>query len=165
MPLAPHPGVHAAHRRAHDQPQVIDLQSFGEQAVLRFDHVGVAVLRKLRAQAVAGFGGLAVPDAVGQHDEVASGVERLSGAKQLTRELGPDELRAAAAGAVTDEHGIAHDALGVLLRCAQRPIVNPQFRQRFAVREMEIAQHEVAFDRGRVVGGLRGSQHLTMRRQ
>ena len=116
MALAPHPGVHAAHRRAHHQAQVIDAQPFGEQAVLRFDHVGVAVLRKLRAQAVAGLGGLAVADAVGQHDEVARGVERLARAKQLAGELGPDELRAAAAGAVPDEHGVAHDSLGILFR-------------------------------------------------
>ena len=116
MALAPYPGVHAAHRRAHHQPQVIDAQAFREQPVLRLDHVAVAVLRKFRAQAVTGLGGLAVSDAVGQHDEVASRVEGLARAKQLARELRPHELRATAAGAVTDDHRIAHDSLGVLLR-------------------------------------------------
>ena len=111
MALAPHPGVHAAHRRAHDQAQVIHAEAFGEQAVLRLDHVGVAVVRELRAQPVAGLGGFAVADAVGQHDEVLRRVERLARAEQLARELRPQELRAAAAGAVADEHRIAHDAL------------------------------------------------------
>ena len=155
MALAPYPGLHATHRRAHHQPQVIDAQTFGEKAVLRLDHVGVAVLRKFRAQAVAGLGGLAVSDGVDQHDEVASRVEGLASTKQLARELWPQELRSAAAGAVTDDHCIAHDSLGVLLRCAQRAIVNPQLGERCAVRELEIAHDEVAFNRRWIFGGLR----------
>ena len=46
MHLAPEPGVHAAHRRAEDQPQVIDVETFDEQAPLRLDHVAVAVAGK-----------------------------------------------------------------------------------------------------------------------
>ena len=86
------------------------------------------------------------------------GVERLAGAKQLARELGPDELRAAAAGAVADEHGVADDALRILLRLAERAVVQPQLGQRLAVREPEVADHEVALRRRGIVGRVTGEQ-------
>ena len=44
--LAPQPGVHAAHRRAHHEPQVVDAEALGDQPVLRLDHVVVAVARE-----------------------------------------------------------------------------------------------------------------------
>ena len=68
------------------------------------------------------------------------GIERLPGAKQLAGEFRTDELRAAAAGAVTDEHRVAHDALLVLLRSADSAVVNAQLGQRLAAREAEIAR-------------------------
>ena len=91
----PQPGVHAAHRRAHHQPQVVHLQAFRQQPVLGLDHVVVAVAREPRAQAVARLARLAVADVVGQDDEVLRGVERLAGAEQLAGEAVGEELRAA----------------------------------------------------------------------
>ena len=155
MALTPYPGLHATHRRAHHQPQVIDAQAFREKPVLGLDHVAVAVLWKFRAQAVAGLGGLAVSDGVDQHDEVASRVEWLARTKQLAREFGSQELRTTAAGAVTDDHRISHHSLGVLLRSAQGAIVNPQLGKLCAIRELEIGHDEVAFDRRRVFRRLR----------
>ena len=48
------------------------------------------------------------------------GVEQLARAEQLAGELRADELRAAAARAVHDQHGVAHDALRVLAERAVR---------------------------------------------
>ena len=44
--LAPHPGVHAAHRAADDQTQMSDFETFGDQPIARLDHVIVPVVRK-----------------------------------------------------------------------------------------------------------------------
>ena len=57
--LAPHPGVHASHRRAHHEPQMVHTQPFGEQPILRGDHVVVGVPREARVQPVARLGGFA----------------------------------------------------------------------------------------------------------
>ena len=56
-----------------------------------------------------------------------------------------DELRARAAGAVHDQHGVAHDALRVLPRRAERAVVDPQLRQRLARGEAEVPDDEVGF--------------------
>ena len=79
MCLGPHPRVHAAHRRAHDEPQVIDLEAVGHERVLGGDHVLVAVVRELGAHPVARLGRAAVADIVGENHEVRGRVERLAG--------------------------------------------------------------------------------------
>ena len=71
-------------------------------------------------------------DAVGKDDVVAAGVEWLPGAEKLSGELGLQELRSVKAGSMADEHGVAHDALGVALRLAQSAVMDFKFRQRFA---------------------------------
>ena len=53
-------------------------------------------------------------------------VERLAGAEQLAGELGPDELRAGAARAVADQTALRTMPLRVLLRSAQRAVMNAQ---------------------------------------
>jgi hypothetical protein len=109
MLLAPEPGVHPAHRRPEDEPHARHAQPLDEEPPLRLDHVAVAVAREARVEPVARLRRPAVPDAVGQHDEEARRVERLPRPEQLARELGADELRAAAGRAVQDEHRV-HDA-------------------------------------------------------
>ncbi len=73
--LTPDERVHAAHRGAHHQPQMIDAQPLRDQRVLRGDHVVVIVVRKLRAQPVARLRGLSVTDPVGQNDIGMRGIE------------------------------------------------------------------------------------------
>ena len=51
---APDPGMHAAHRIADHEPQMLDAEAFLDQAVLRVDHVLVIVFRKRRLHAVGG---------------------------------------------------------------------------------------------------------------
>ena len=58
-------------------------------------------------------------DVVGQDDEVLADVERLPRHEELAGEAAAGELRARAAGAVHDQHGVAHDTLRVLLRRAE----------------------------------------------
>ena len=53
-------------------------------------------------------------DAVGENDEELRRVERLPRPEKLAGKLRPDELRAAAGGAVHDQNGVARHALGVL---------------------------------------------------
>ena len=72
------------------------------------------------------------------------GVEQLAGAEQLAGEAVGEELRAAAGGAVHDQHGVAHDAGGVLARRAERAVVHPQLGQRLARGEPEVPEHDVA---------------------
>ena len=82
-------------------------------------------------------------DVVGKDDEVARGVEQRCPAEQFAGKLGPDELRAASAGAVHDQHGVAHDAGCVAFGLAQCSVVNPQLRKTLARPELEVIQDEV----------------------
>ena len=65
---------------------MVHLEPFGEERVMRSHHVVVRVLREARVQAVARLARLAVPDAVGQDDEVSRRIENLSRAEQLPAE-------------------------------------------------------------------------------
>jgi hypothetical protein len=132
---------------------MVHAQALGEQTVLRIDHVRVTVLRKSRLEPIARLRGFSVTDAVGQHDEVFRRVEELARAEQLAGEFRAQELRAGSTRAVPYPHGVAHDAFGVLLRLAERTVVQAQLRQRFAARELEVAQHEIALDGRGIVRG------------
>ena len=146
MPLAPQPGVHAAHRRAHDEAQVIHAEPFGEQAVLRLHHVRVAVARELRAQAVARLAGLAVADAIGQHDEVLAS-RRAAARRRTARPRTRRRMNCAPVPPVPWPMSTAlrTTPLRVLLRRAERAVVNAQLGQRLARAESKILQREVAF--------------------
>ncbi len=120
MDLAPQPGVHAAHRGADDEPQVVDAEPLGEQPMLRLDHVAVAVVREPGVEAVARLARLAVADSVRQDDVEPRRVERLAGLEQLAGELGTDELGAAPGGPVEDEHGVGHHAVRIPARAGRR---------------------------------------------
>ena len=128
---------------------MVDLEAVDQHGVLRADHVVVGVFRKARVQAVARLARLSVADAVGQDDEVARRVEHLPCAEQLAAEGLRQERAAGAAGAVQDHHRVPHDAGRVALRRADRPVVQVQRWERFAGPEPEIADDEIAFDRGR----------------
>ena len=92
--------MHATHRSAENQAQMIHAEALLQQALLREHHIVVIVLRKFCAQAIAGFAGLPVADAVGQHDVVALGIQRLAGAEQHIGKDGPHQAFARATGAV-----------------------------------------------------------------
>ena len=132
--LAPDPGVHASHRRAHRQPQVIDSEPLRQQLVLGVHHVVVRVLRKPGVQSVTRLARVSVADAVRQNDEVLRRVEQLARAEQLAGERATGECRSRAGGAVIDDHGVADHAgrhragagpsrcSGFAARAASRPI-------------------------------------------
>ena len=65
---------------------MLDAEAFGDQPVLRVDHVVIVVLRELGAQPVGRLGRFAVADRVGQDDEVFLRVERLARAEQFAGE-------------------------------------------------------------------------------
>ncbi len=88
-----------------------------------------------------------MPDVVGEDDEVLLRIERLPFAEQPSRVVGAEKPSAAAAGAVQDQHAVAHDAVGVLPRRPDGPVVNLHFGQALAAREREITRDEIAFDR------------------
>src|SRR5205814_1419705 len=81
--------------------------------------------------------GTAVPDAVGEDDEVFRRIEQLSGAKELAGEGLSQELRAAAGGAVQHQDGRGAGS-------PQGPVMQPQLRQRLSGGKAEVAQDEVA---------------------
>ena len=132
MQFAPQPGVHAAHRRAHHQPRVIHSEAFGEQTILRLDHVEITVARKFCVHSVARLARFAVADPVRQHDEKFRRIERLTFAEQFTGKFRANKLRAAAGRPVHDQHGVRRFALRIFLRFPQRPVMKTQLRQRFA---------------------------------
>ena len=141
--LAPEPGVHSAHRGAHDETQMVDAESINEQAMLGFEHVEIPVLRELRAQSVTGLARLAVTDVVRRDDVELRGVERLPRPEQLIGERAAGELRAGAARPVHHQDGVADDALRVLLRRAPRPVMHLQLREGLARREPEVRNDEI----------------------
>ena len=119
MHFAPEPGVHSAHRRAHDEARMIHAEPFGQQSILRLDHVAIAVTRKLRVHSIARLARFAVADAVRQHDEKFRGIERLTCAEKFAGKFRTDKLRAAAGRAVHDQDGVRRFALRVLLSACQ----------------------------------------------
>lgn len=89
--FAPHEGLHAAHGGAKDEAEVIDVEAFGEHGVLGRDHVVIVVLGELHAEAVGGFGGLAVADVIGEDEEILCDVEGLARAEEHVGEDGVEE--------------------------------------------------------------------------
>ena len=81
-----------------------------QQFVLRGNHVVIRVMRKLRMQTITWFARTAMSDAVRQDDEITRRVQELSRPKQNVRKLRRKKLRARAAGAVSNQHRVAHDA-------------------------------------------------------
>jgi hypothetical protein len=135
--------MHAAHRRAHHQAQVIDAQPPRQQRVLRLDHVGVAVVRKVRVHSVARLARVAVSDAVRQNDVVLRRVEQLAWAEQHAREIPTGERAARSRGAVQHHHRVPNDSRGVAPRLAHRDVVESQLGKRFAVGEFEVVNDVV----------------------
>ena len=78
----------------------------------------IPVARELHPQAVARLTRSPVSDVVRENDEVARGVEKLTGTKEFPGELRLEKLASGAAGAVKDEHGVRDAASGVTLRRA-----------------------------------------------
>ena len=62
-----------------------------------------------------------------------------------------------------DQHCVSHIALRVFVDLAQRSIMNPQLGQRFAGRELEIANDVIAFRRRRIIGGNRGANRYELK--
>ena len=76
-------------------------------------------------------------------------VEELPRAEEQAGISGTHETGAAAASAVQNEHGVAHDAAGVLPWLADGPVVQPDLLRHFPALEAHVTRHEVAFDRCR----------------
>jgi hypothetical protein len=89
-------------------------------------------------QAVAGFGRLAVADAIGQYHEIAADIEWLAGAEQLAGKFRTHELGATATSAVKNEHGVTHNSALIAPRLAEGAVVDAQRRYRFPGRELKI---------------------------
>ena len=106
---------------------------------LRLDHVRVAVLREPGMESVAGPGRGTVADAVGKHDEVARRIEELPRPEERAREGVAEKLRAAAGGAVQDQHRV------VSPQRAERAVVQPQLGHRLARGKGKIAHRRVSF--------------------
>ncbi len=152
MRFAPEPGVHSTHRRSHHQSRVIYTESVGQQSVLGFPHVGVAVAREFCVQTVARLARFAVPDSVREHDKKFGRIERLIFSEQLAGEFGSNKLRATAGGSVHDENGIRDVSFRVFVDLTERSVMDPQFGQRFTGGEFEIANGIIAFGWGRIIG-------------
>src|SRR5262245_62056786 len=125
---------------------MIDAESFGEQPILRRDHVLVSITRKLRAQPITRLRRFSGADAVGHDDEMRCRIEWLTAVELFTTDLAAEESPAPPGGAVQNEHRVPSDATRVLLRLTERRVMDAQHGQRRAVSELEVAHLEVTFD-------------------
>jgi len=148
--VTPHPAVHRAHRRAHYETQVRQSKPFRHQEVLQRHHVGVSILREPHAKPVARLARLAVSEVVRQNDEVLLRVEQLALAEQPAGIALREKGAAGAARSVQDQDGVADHAVGILPRCTQRAVVDPDLGQRLAALEREVPGHEIGFDGRRI---------------
>ena len=128
---------------------MIDNEAVMHERVLERDHVVVVVMREARVHPVARLRGFSVADVVGKDDVIARGIEKPAGREEHVGELRPEELMPVAAGAVHDEHGVRHMALGVADGRAQRRVVDADLGHRLAGPEVEIVGEEIAFLGGR----------------
>src|SRR6266850_6450286 len=69
--FTPQPCVHAAHRCTHHEPKMVYEEAFGQQSILRLDHVAISVVRKAGAKTVARLARTAVTDPVGKNNEIS----------------------------------------------------------------------------------------------
>src|SRR5262249_29175335 len=138
------PAVHAAHAGAHDEFQVGDVEVIGEQSMLRFNHVGVAIVREFRSQAVGGFGGFSVADVVGEDEEVFGGIEGLALVEGFIAEVFGKESAAVAGGAVEDEDGVLRDSFVVGDWFTEGAVMNTKFGEGFAGGELKIGDDVIA---------------------
>jgi hypothetical protein len=87
-------------------------------------------------------------------------VEDLSLIEQLSAESCVQETASRTAGAVHDQDGITHYTVRIAYRCADRPVVDLEFRQDFTCLELEILYDEVSLNWSRISGKRRqGSDH------
>jgi hypothetical protein len=95
-------------------------------------------LGELDAEAVGGFGGLAVADVVGEDKEVFGDVEGLARAEE---DVGEDRVHQGvrvATGAVEKEDGIVGVAICAAVGFAESDVVEMQLLNRLAVLEVEV---------------------------
>ena len=146
--FAPDEAVHAAHRRAHNEPQVGDTEALDQHAVLRCDHVVIIIFGEVHPRPVRRLGRPAVADIVRQDEPVAADVERLIRTVELVGELRLEELLAGAAGAVEDHHRIVDLPGRVAMWAPKRRHMHLQLGQCLAVAETEVLEDNVLLVRG-----------------
>src|SRR6266702_683715 len=152
--------MHVVYGCVHDEPQVIDVEAFGNQAKMRRDHVVVVILREARVEAVAGLRGFSVADAVGKNDEIARRVEKLAGTEELSCELRLKELPPGAAGAAKDQDGVRDPSLRVAGGFPERHVVQAQLGHSFPRAKLELADDVIALRRrgSRLLRGCRSGK-------
>src|SRR5438552_3594851 len=106
------------------------------------------------AQTIAGFAGLAVAYIVGKYDEILLGIEELAGPKQDSAKGRSEELSAGTAGAVQNQHGVAHHALRIFLRSPQCVVMQLEFRHPLAGLELEVFDGKIPLLGRRIVGSM-----------
>src|SRR5579859_1461781 len=126
---------------------MIDAKSLGHQPVLRLEHVRIAVVRESHVESIARFGGISMPDAVRQNNEVLRWIQKLAAIEKLTGKLIVEKLLAGASRAVQDQDGILHFASGAGDRLPQRPVMELDFARLLATAKLEIAEYVIAFER------------------
>src|SRR2546423_9635557 len=100
--------------------------------MVRGNHVVVVVMGEMGVGSIAGLGGFAVADAVGEDDEILGDVEKLARAEEFSGKLRGKELVAGASGAVKDQDGVVDVAVGIVSGCAEGGVVQAQLGNGFA---------------------------------
>ena len=113
-----------------------DLEPVGYQPVSAVDHVVIAVVRETAFEPVRRFARAAATEGVGDNDEVAPDVQRLSLLEQLVGQGRPQPVGARARIALQQQYAIDDFAGAVTLRRAEGAIVQFQLRQGLATGEL-----------------------------
>src|SRR2546425_3001062 len=122
---------------------MVHSKPFRQQPVLRLDHIEVPIVREASMESIAWLAGLSMPNAVGENEKVAFGIEQAANGKQLAGKYRVEETGSAAARAVHNQHRIPNDALGVALGLAKRSIMHSKLWQYLTRREPEISDNEI----------------------
>ena len=118
--------MHAAHRSAEYQPQVVNAEPFFKHLMLGRNHVVVVILGKPSVQSIAGFTGFAMADAIVKNNEVAVNIEQLPGTKNYICKLWLKKLPSGSPGTVKDEDSVGDASLRIANRLAECQIMQAQ---------------------------------------
>src|SRR5258707_415108 len=123
---------------------MLHLEMFGHQPVFGIDQVGIAIMRELAAQSVAGLRRSTAADAVRQDDEIFRRIERLPGPEQFTGKRRTQPVLAVAAGAVQQHDAVDDFARGIALLRPERGVMDLEFGHRLAARETVVLEDVIA---------------------
>ena len=105
--LTHNPGLHATHRVAHHQTEMLDPKTIMHELVFGIDNVGVVVMGEFHPQAVRGLGRVPATKNIGNDYVIFVCIERLARTEQRAGEIRGQQAFAGLERAMKDEHRLS----------------------------------------------------------